>query len=87
MNCGPDWDWNIIEQAVDRGPHQSALDTEHVTTVKEEIIYQVEAGFLHIIPWEEVKILNPKKLKVSPMVVIPQKDRQGRIVLDLSFPV
>jgi hypothetical protein len=29
----------------------------------------------------------PSSLKISPMAVVPQKDRRGRIILDLSFPV
>ena len=34
VNCGPDWDWSIIKQSVARVPHHSALDLEHVSTVK-----------------------------------------------------
>ena len=45
VNCGPDWDRRIIKQAVARGPHHSALDLEHTATVKENIRYQVVAGF------------------------------------------
>jgi hypothetical protein len=87
VNCGPDWEWHVIAQAVARGPHRSALDPENAATVKEDIQYQVDAGFSEIFTWEEVQKLRPKTLKVSPMAVVPQKDRRGRIILDLSFPV
>jgi hypothetical protein len=87
VDCGPDWDWDVIEQAVARGPHRSALDPENAATVQEDVQYQVDAGFSQIFTWEEVQKLRPKKLKVSPMAVVPQKNRRGRIILDLSFPV
>jgi hypothetical protein len=87
VDCGPDWDWDVIEHAVARGPHRSALDPENATTVEEDIQYQVDAGFSQIFTWEEVQRLRPKKLKVSPMAVVPQKNQWGRIILDLLFPV
>jgi hypothetical protein len=87
VDCGPDWDPAIIEQAVARGPHRSALDPENAATVQEDVQYQVDAGFSQIFTWEEVQKLQPKQLKVSPMAVVPQKGRRGRIILDLSFPV
>ena len=48
---------------------------------------EVDAGNSQIFTWEEVQLLRPRQLKVSPMAVVPQKDRLGRIILDLSFPV
>jgi hypothetical protein len=77
VDCGPDWDWDVIEHAVARGPHRSALDPENAATVQDNVQYQVDA----------VQRLRPKKLMVSPMAVVPQKNRRGRIILDLSFPV
>jgi hypothetical protein len=87
VNCGPNWDWDVIEHAVARGPHRSALDPENAATVQEDVQYQVDAGFLEIFTWEEVQRLRPTKLKVSPMAVVRQKNRRERIILDLSFPV
>ena len=37
--------------------------------------------------WEDVKRLRPANLKISPVALIPQVGRRGRIILDLSFPV
>ncbi len=54
---------------------------------KEDIKYQVRAGFSKVISWEELKTLQLTNLKISPVASIPQAGRRGRIILDLSFPV
>ena len=59
VNCGPDWDWNVIKQAVSREPHNIALEAAHPASVQEEIRYQVEEGFSQIIPWGEMKKMKP----------------------------
>ena len=81
VNCGPDWEWEVIKQAITRGPHIIALDPENVTTVKKDIQYQVESGLSQNLLWEEVKKSIPQKLKVSPMTVVPQNNRRGWIIL------
>ena len=63
MNCGPDWYWSVIEQAVDIEPHHSALGVAHSASAQEDIRYHVEEGFSHIIPWKEMKKLKPKICK------------------------
>jgi hypothetical protein len=30
VNCGPDWEWDAIDNAVLCGPHQSALDPANI---------------------------------------------------------
>jgi hypothetical protein len=87
VDCGPDWEWDVIEQAVARGPHKSAMEPDNIALVHEDIKYQVEAGFSKIMLWSDIKKLRPHNLKISPMAVVPQKDRRGRLILDLSFPV
>jgi hypothetical protein len=37
--------------------------------------------------WGDVKRLRPHNLKISPVALIPQVGRRGRIILDLSIPV
>ena len=37
--------------------------------------------------WSDLQKLRPKNLKISPVAVVPQVGRRGRIILDLSFPV
>ena len=87
VDCGPDWEWETVLAAVARGPHLSAMDPDNMSTVHEDIQYQVDAGFCKILLWEDLKTLQPHNLKISPILVVPQKDRRGRIILDLSFPV
>jgi hypothetical protein len=87
VDCGPDWEWDVIEQAVARGPHRSAMEPDNIKLVHEDIQYQVDAGFSRIMLWSDLQKLQPRNLKISPMAVVPQKDRRGRLILDLSFPV
>jgi hypothetical protein len=55
--------------------------------VHEDVQYQVDAGFSRIVMWDNIKHNTPSKLKVSPLAVVPQPNRRGRLILDLSFPV
>jgi hypothetical protein len=87
VDCGPGWEWDAVLAAVARGPHLSAMDPENIPLVHEDVQYQVDAGFSKIVLWDDLKKLKPRKLKISPIAVVPQKDRRGRLILDLSFPV
>jgi hypothetical protein len=49
--------------------------------------YQVGAGFSEIVLWSNVRASQSKQLKVSPLVVIPQVNRRGQLLLDLPFAV
>ena len=72
VDCGPDWAWEIIEAAVARGPHPTASTPDLINLFKEDIAYQVKAGFCKIMLWEDLKRLRPPNLKISPVVVVPQ---------------
>jgi hypothetical protein len=87
VDCGPDWQWDAVLAAVAGSPHRSALDPENIALVHEDVQYQVDAGFSKIVLWEDLNQLKPRRLKISPIAVVPQKNRRGRLVLDLSFPV
>jgi hypothetical protein len=87
VDCGRPWPIEVTEQAVLRGPHPSAMTAESLELFEEDIAYQVKAGFCEIMPWEQLKRLRPNSLKISPVAVVPQRNRRGRIILDLSFPV
>jgi hypothetical protein len=87
VDCGPDWDWDVIEAAVTRGAHPTARTTESVALFTEDIAYQIAAGFCQVFLWDDIVKLCPKNLKISPVAVVPQVNRRGRIILDLSFPV
>jgi hypothetical protein len=87
LDCGPDWQWDLVLAAVARGPHCSALEPENISLVHEDVQHQVDAGFSKIVLWDDIKQLKPRKLKISPIAVVPQKNQRGRLILDLSFPV
>ena len=87
VDCGPDWSWDVIEAAIARGPHPTARTPEAIALFKDDIEYQVNAGFSTVMLWDDVRRLRPSNLKISPVALIPQVGRRGRIILDLSFPV
>ena len=87
VDCGLDWSWDVIEAAVKQGPHPTARTTDAYDLFAEDIAYQVTAGFSKVVLWDDIKQLRPRNLKISPVALIPQTGRRGRIILDLSFPV
>ena len=87
VECGTPWTPEAIAAAVARGPHTSALTPEARQLITDEVDYQVQAGFSEVLPWTTVRALQPQNLKVSPLAVIPQVGRRGRLLLDLSFAV
>jgi len=87
VDCGADWSLDSIMTAVERGPHRSAITPESLALFKEDIAYQVTAGFCEIMSLKDVLARRPRQLKISPVAVVPQRNRRGRIILDLSFPV
>jgi hypothetical protein len=87
VDCGENWTRETLELALLKGPHSSALTPESVTLISKEVAYQVDAGFSRIITWESIKDKLPPCLKISPIAVVPQLNRRGRLILDLSFPV
>jgi hypothetical protein len=87
VDCGEEWSREAIDIAVARGPHPTAMTPDAVNLVHEDIEYQVKAGFTEVVFWDDIKEALPNHFKVSPVAVIPQTGRRGRIILDLSFPV
>ena len=87
VDCAPPWSEEALAAAVERGPHKGALSEEAIQLVHDDVEYQVKAGFAEIYFWDDLKGDPPSNLKISPVTVIPQPDRRGCIILDLSFPV
>ncbi len=87
VDCGPDWNWDVITAAVDHGPHPTARIQDSTSLFEEDIKYQIKVGFCEVHLWEDLKKLRPANLKISPVAVVSQVGRRGRIILDLSFPV
>jgi hypothetical protein len=87
VECGAPWSREAIELAVERGAHPTARTPDAISLVHEDVDYQVKAGFSEVVLWEDIKDCLPPNFKISPVVVVPQQNRRGRIILDLSFPV
>jgi hypothetical protein len=86
--CGDPWTPQVIELARQAGPHVSALTPENVQLINEDIDYQEKAGFVEVVT--ETDLFGdapPKELKLSRVAVVPQTNRRGRIILNLSAPV
>jgi hypothetical protein len=86
-DCGPDWTADVKKQAATVGPHTSALAQENVELIWDDIRYQERDGFVGIVTEAELDELAPENLKISRVAVVPQTDRRGRIILNLSAPV
>jgi hypothetical protein len=80
VDCGTPWDWKTIEAAVEKGAHKSALTPELIELIAEDVEYQVKAGYAQVISWAELQRLRPENLKVSPLAVVPQRNRRGRMI-------
>jgi hypothetical protein len=87
VDCGLDWFWDAIEAAIERSPHPMACTSGTHDLFKEDISYQVTAGFSKVMLWDDVKRLHPANLKISPVALIPREGLHGRIILNLSFPI
>ena len=85
--CGPDWDDDVIQAARQAGPHVSALDPDNLDLIWEDITYQQKAGFVSIVTADELFDGHPPDLKISRVAVVPQNNRRGRIILNLSAEV
>ena len=78
---GPAWSAEQLEACVARGPHKSAV--EHSEFVRDEMADFCDKGFWTVLPFNLVKDLP--NLRLSPLGVVPQRDRRPRLIVDLSF--
>jgi len=82
---GRDWAKNEIWEAVERGPHVSALSAEALKHFTEEAREKVASGQARIVEWDTIKNNPPAQMKISPIAAIPHKSKAFRSILDLSF--
>jgi hypothetical protein len=78
---GDKWSPAKIRDMARRGPHKSAKD--HAAFVREEMASFAEQGFWVVLPLHEVE--DRELLRLSPLGVVPQRDRRPRIINDLTF--
>jgi hypothetical protein len=82
---GKEWTKQQIWEAVERGPHVSALSAEALEHFREEAREKVATGQATIVEWDKIKNNPPPQMKVSPIAAIPHKSKAFRSILDLSF--
>jgi len=70
-----------LDECLTRGPHASAQN--HVDFVRDELSDFLEKGFWTVLPYRLIRHLP--NLRLSPLGVVPQRDRRPRLIVDLSF--
>jgi hypothetical protein len=77
----PPWSQAKLAAACARGSHKSA--TEYITFLQEEIIAMMQKGQWVLLPYHLVKHLP--NLRLSPLGVVPQRDRRPRVIVDYTY--
>ena len=80
MTTSP-WSLEQRQQAMSRGPHKSSY--EYQDFLESEMADMVEKGQWMVLPFHEVQHLP--NLRISPIGVVPQRDRRPRTIVDYTF--
>ena len=80
MSTAP-WSTAQCEAAMRRGPHKSSHGER--VFVFEEILDFCKQGYWAVVPFSSVR--HWRNLRVSPLGVVPQRDRRPRLIVDYSF--
>ena len=75
------WTHDSISRALARGSHKSAFS--HLEFLREEMADMIEQGYWTILPYSTVSHLP--HLRLSPLGIVPQRDRRPRIIVDYTF--
>ena len=86
-NTGIPWTRHLMQSAIDKGPHASALIPAAIAQLRQEVSEKVKSGQARIVKWDDIKHNPPRELKISPIAMIEHKSKPYRAILDLSFPV
>jgi hypothetical protein len=75
--------WSLAKKlrALNRGPHTSAID--HVDFLRDEFVNMTDKGQWIMLPSR--LLLDKANLRISPLGVVPQRDRRPRTISDYSF--
>ena len=71
VDCGEDWTTEHIEALLRRGPHQTSKSPEAVAAIRAEVATKIKNGYAKIVRYGDIKANRPKKLKLSPVAMIP----------------
>lgn len=75
------WSLPRRDEAIQRGPHQSA--NSHTEFLREEMADLIRQGYWITLPYSSVRQLP--NLRISPMGIVPQRKRRPRIIVDYTF--
>ena len=76
-----------MEAEIEQGTHVSALFPAAMEKLASKIESRLRQGQYTVVLWDDIKVNPPKQLKVSPIVMIPQKSCLLRTIFDLSFGI
>jgi hypothetical protein len=82
---GKPWTLAEMQEAVDCGPHQSALTNKAIAHFKGGVKEKVRIGQAILVAWDSIKDNPPPELKISSIAAISHKSIQYWLILDLSF--
>lgn len=81
------WSRRKLNRLIRRGSHKSCDD--HLQFLREELLDFASKGFWLVLPYREVRRLQKLGhligLRVSPLGVVPQRNRRPRLIVDLTF--
>jgi hypothetical protein len=86
-HTGDQWSIEMLNAAIRKGAHPSAMLPEAATQLRDETLEKVAQGYARLVRWEDIKANPPPNLKISPIAAIPHKSRTWRMILDLSHGV
>ena len=75
------WTQDRLLQSMERGSHHSAQS--HLDFLRDEMATMIEQQYWTVLPYSKVRHLP--HLRLSPLGVVPQRDRRPRIIVDYSF--
>ena len=87
VQTGKPWTKELMQAAITKGPHASALVPAAIEQLRQEVHDKVAAGQARLVRWDDIKDDPPPELKISPIAMIEHKSKPYRAILDLSFPV
>ena len=77
----PPWTRERKDRAYQRGPHQSSRGESEF--VCEEMLDFIQQGYWIVLPFDVVADLPA--LRLSPLGVVPQRDRRPRLIVDYTY--
>ena len=75
-HTGQPWAPTEMQEAVDCGPHRSAMSVDAIAHFGAEVAEKVKSGQAKLVAWDSIKDNPPPELKISPIVAIPHESKQ-----------